>query len=300
MNPLLDGSKVWIMLNKILKKNLSEMPVLTLKLIFMGMFSLISVFELVQQALGPGLTTWGSRFLTIIVAGASAVFIAFFPLRALRDIEVKFRAIYEDSHDAILILNESGLLDCNRQALHMFGISNVEEMITCSPAALSPPVQPDGQVSPVTLRDHMRAAFRDGYVHFEWIYLRRNGEKFPTDVLLSSFYQENELVLQATIRDISEQKRAEAALQVSNERFFTYIRETALRLKIPVEVVHENIVVIITDIESGDADLKNLLLQLHLQEKNLAQIRQNVRDLNQRIFDHKGDIPSASNDLLTG
>ncbi|MDO9549560.1 MAG: PAS domain-containing protein [Methanoregula sp.] len=64
---------------------------------------------------------------------------------------MKFRAIYEDSHDAILILNESGLLDCNRQALHMFGISTVEEMITCSPAALSPPVQPGGQVSPATL-----------------------------------------------------------------------------------------------------------------------------------------------------
>jgi PAS domain S-box-containing protein len=287
------------MLNKILKKNLSGMPVLTLTLIFMGMFSLISVFELVQPALGPVLTPGGSRFLTVIIAGASAAFIAFFPLRALRDTEVKFRAIYEDSHDAILILNETGLLDCNRQALHMFGISSVEEMRTCSPAALSPPVQPDGQASPATLQDHIQAAFHDGYVHFEWIYLRKNGETFPTDVLLSSFYQGNELVLQATIRDVSDQKRIEAALRESNECFLTYIRETALRLKIPVEVVHENIAVIIADIENGDADRKNLLLQLHLQEKNLAQIRLNVRDLNQRIFDHKGDIPSVSNDLLT-
>lgn len=118
-------------------------------------------------------------------------------------------------------------------------------------------------------------------------------------MLLSSFSQGKELVLQATIRDISEQKQAEADLQKSNERFLTYIRETALRLKIPVEVVHENIAILITDIERGDVDRNNLLLQLHLQEKNLAQIQQNVRDLNQRIFDHKGDIPSASNDVLT-
>lgn len=275
------------------------MPTLTLALIFMGMFSLISVLELAQQALGPALTIWGSRFVTIVFAGISAAFIAFFPLRSLRDAEAKFRAIYEDSHDAILLLDENRFLDCNRQALHMFGISGIEEMKPSHPAGPSPQFQPDGRASPEALRDHIRTAFRDGYAHFEWVYTRNNGEPFSADVLLSSFSQGDGQVLQATIRDISEQKRAKAALQESNDRFFSYIRETALRMKIPVEVVHENIVVVIDDIESDKFQKADILLLLRIQEKNLAQIRQNILELNRKIIDHFGDIPPRSKRLFT-
>ncbi|MFA4861403.1 PAS domain-containing protein [Methanoregula sp.] len=288
------------MKKKISEKNVSDMPTLTLTLIFMGMFALISVFELVQQTLEPVLTPWGSRFITIIVASASAVFIAFFPLRALRDTEGKFKAIYEDSHDAILLLDENTLIDCNRRALQMFGIPDVEDLITHTPAMLSPRVQPGAHGSPSTLCDHIGTAYRDGFARFEGEFLRRGGDRFPADVQVSSFTQGNRHLLQATIRDISEQKHIETALQESNERFFSYIRETALRLKIPVGVVHENIAGVIADIEGGEIDSKNILLQLRLQEKNLVQIQQNVRNLNQRIFDHPGDIPSAPNDLPAG
>ncbi len=285
-------------MKKISEKNLSEMPTLTLTLIFMGMFSLISVFELVQQVLEPALTLWGSRFITIMVASTCAVFIAFFPLRALRDTEAKFKAIYEDSHDAILLLNENSLLDCNRQALQMFGIPDVKELIKNTPAELSPLVKPVDQGSLATLCDHIGTAYRNGFARFEGEFLRRDGNRFPADVVVSSFTQGNRRLLQAAIRDISVQKQAEAALLESNERFFSYIRETAQRLKIPIEVVHENIAIMTADIEAGDTDRKNLLLQLHLQEKNLAQIRQNFLNLNQRIIDHLGDLTPASKQLL--
>ncbi|MFA4876005.1 MAG: PAS domain S-box protein [Methanoregula sp.] len=286
------------MSKKISEKNLSEMPTLTLTLIFMGMFALISVFELVQQVLEPALTPWGSRFITIIVASACAVFIAFFPLRALRDTETKFKAIYEDSHDAILLLDENTLLDCNRQALQMFGIPDVGELRKSTPAGLSPRVKPGAPGFRATLCDHIGTEYQNGFTRFEGDFLRRNGDRFTADVVVSSFTRGNRRLLQAAIRDISAQKQAEAALKESNERFFSYIRETALRLKIPVEVVHENIAAMITEIEDGDTDRKNLLLELHLQEKNLAQIRQNILAMNQRIIDHFGDLTPASKQLL--
>jgi PAS domain S-box-containing protein len=205
---------------------------------------------------------------------------------------VKFKSIFEDSHDAILLIDKTGSLDCNRQALAMFGFTGVDDMVRSPLPSLSPHLQPDGRPSQEKFQDYMQSAFQEGYVHFEWEFQRKGGEFFQADVVLSSFIQGKKRVIQATIRDISERKQAEAALQEINDRFLSYVRETALRLRAPIAVVEENLGQITAYIEKEEIERDQILLLIRIQEKHLAQIRQNVVDLNQRVFDEVGGAAS--------
>jgi len=133
--------------------------------------------------------------------------------------EKKFRAIYESSNDAIMLLNEKDYSDCNPRTLDVFGLRSKEELIGFHPADFSPPFQPDGQDSLSAAQTRIRTAFGQGHHRFEWIHRRKNGEDFPADVLLSAFMLGEKPVLQATVRDITERKQAEMLLKKSEARY---------------------------------------------------------------------------------
>ncbi len=91
----------------------------------------------------------------------------------------------------------------------------------------------------------------------------------------------------------------EIALLKSNERFFTFIKEAAMRLKNPIEVVEENLSLVVDEIEKDQFERNDISLQLKVQIRNLAQIRQNIIELNRAIVDRSGDIPEPSRKFLT-
>lgn len=104
---------------------------------------------------------------------------------------------------------------------------------------------------------------------------------------------------QSAGRDITDLKNAEAAARESNERAIQFIKETAMRLKTPVELVKENIGLLLEDLEAGDVDQQQLLLRLSIQVKSMEQIQVNLRDLNRAIVDQVRDLSPASRDFLT-
>ncbi|HUJ49321.1 MAG TPA: MHYT domain-containing protein, partial [Bryobacteraceae bacterium] len=65
----------------------------------------------------------------------------------LLESETKHRALFEASADAILLMDDSGFVDCNAAALQMFGYANREEMFKPHPGDFSPPQQPGGMPS---------------------------------------------------------------------------------------------------------------------------------------------------------
>ena len=137
--------------------------------------------------------------------------------RVIREREGQFQAIFEASNDSIMLLNHDGFFECNTRTLEMFRVGSVAEFIGRHPADLSPPTQPDGRDSRTTATAHIDAAYADGSVRFEWVHRRADGDTFPAEVLLSAFEFRGERVLQATVRDITDRKLVEAALQRSKE-----------------------------------------------------------------------------------
>ena len=136
----------------------------------------------------------------------------------LRESYEELRAIFEGSNDAIMLVSEKGFFDCNTRALEMFGIGSKQELISCHPSDISPPFQPDGRDSLSAVIENNRIAFENGVNRFEWICRRRSGEDFPVDVLLSTFDYGGKRALQATVRDITERKRAEQELIESHHQ----------------------------------------------------------------------------------
>ena len=132
---------------------------------------------------------------------------------ALRANEERYRSLYNDSKNAIMMASpKTGFLDGNHATIALFGCRDEAELKSQSPASLSPEFQPDGQNSMTKAQEMMRLALEKGSHSFEWMHKRLDGTDFLADVLLSKVVSKGGECLQATVRDITEHKRAEEKL----------------------------------------------------------------------------------------
>ena len=130
----------------------------------------------------------------------------------LQESETKFRTLFESTDDAVMLLDEEGFFDCNTATLTIFGCANREEFCSKHPADLSPPTQPCGTDSMVLANERIAWAMEKGSNRFEWVHRRINGSDFPAEVLLNRLKLEEQPVLQAVVRDITERKDVEEEL----------------------------------------------------------------------------------------
>ena len=100
----------------------------------------------------------------------------------------------------------------NPATLTMFQVKSEEIFRTLRPADLSSDLQPDGRFSSEKSVKMIETALRDGFHFFEWTHKRFNGEEFPATVLLNRMQMGREVAIQATVRDITLQKKAEQEL----------------------------------------------------------------------------------------
>jgi PAS domain S-box-containing protein len=135
---------------------------------------------------------------------------------ALAESELKYRRVFEGSNDAMMLLSSEKFLDCNDATLRVFGYSTRDEFMGKHPGEVSPPFQADGRESRLAADENIAAAFRDGRNFFEWLHQRADGAVFPADVLLTPLDYRGRRVLQATVRDITPRKIAEAEIAQKN------------------------------------------------------------------------------------
>ena len=131
----------------------------------------------------------------------------------IQDREKKYRSLFEDTHDALMLLDRDGFFDCNETTLELFGAESVEEFSQYTPWELSPPTQESGDDSREAALAYVEEAFEEGESFFEWTHQRLDGTEFPAAVKLSRFEYEGEPALHALVRDITERKEYERQLQ---------------------------------------------------------------------------------------
>jgi len=122
--------------------------------------------------------------------------------------ERKYRDLFENSRDAILIIENEKFVECNQATLDMLGYHDKEEFLQQHPSKLSPLKQPDGRGSEEKADEMMKIALEKGSNRFEWDHVRANGEVFPVEVLLTPLVTENGTqVIHTVWRDITVQKQ---------------------------------------------------------------------------------------------
>jgi PAS domain S-box-containing protein len=133
---------------------------------------------------------------------------------ALRESEDRYRSLYVDSGDSIMVLSpDQGFIAANPATIKLFACRDEQDFTTRSPASLSPEYQPDGVRSMDKSHEMIRMALEKGSHFFEWMHRRADGTDFLATVLLSRLESGSAQLLQATVRDITEHKQAEAELQ---------------------------------------------------------------------------------------
>jgi len=123
------------------------------------------------------------------------------------------RALFENAGDAMLLLDTDGFLDCNGAAVELFGLASREDLIGIHPAEVSTPRQPDGQPSFDAARERIAQALREGSARFEWLHARPDGTPIEAEVMLTAFRFGDRDLFQAVVRDISDRKRLERAVE---------------------------------------------------------------------------------------
>ena len=131
---------------------------------------------------------------------------------ALRESEEKYRTLFESSAEGYFLMTDI-FLDCNEQACKLWKCDR-EDIIGHSPLEFFPEFQPDGRSSAEAAQEYIAAAFAGTPQFLSWQCRRKDGVLIDTEGSLKLLMVNRQQILLATIRDITERKRAEEAFQV--------------------------------------------------------------------------------------
>ncbi len=145
--------------------------------------------------------------------------------------EVKFRGLLEVAPDAILGVDIAGrIVIVNANAEALFGYARdqllgqfVELLVPTAGGGAAVPLRPSIAGYEVADRPHVSGAEVEAR--------RADGRRFPAEVSLSSLDTEDGVIISAAIRDITERKAAEQAIQELNDELEQRVAERTSELE---------------------------------------------------------------------
>jgi len=187
--------------------------------------------ELECRGHGNGTTAWVSSVSGPLRDGSGSIIGVISTIRdlteskwlsdQLNESETLYRTLFMNSRDALMTLSQDSgrFTSCNPATLLMFDVQDQAQFLSLGPWDLSPEIQPDGRPSAEVAKERIGTALREGSHAFEWMHRRLKGATFPATVLLTRIELGDQVLLLATVRDISAQKLAEASLREATEQF---------------------------------------------------------------------------------
>jgi PAS domain S-box-containing protein len=209
--------------------------------------------------------------------------------RRMESIRALLASIVQSSDEAIVSTELDGtVVSWNPGAEAIYGFNEAEMK-----------GQPMSRIVPPELHHEMidvldRLSHGERIQHYETVRLRKDGSRVEVSLSVAQLKDANGQVIgTSTIaRDITQRKEAERAL-------LAFISEAAMRLRHPVEIVHDQLKEMQQQVATGDVTPEDLRILLSVQIKNTEQIIENLNYLNRAILQGKKDIPDSHRRYLT-
>lgn len=133
--------------------------------------------------------------------------------QALRESEKKFRNLFEESRQGVMLHDENAnFAEVNPAAAALFGIPK-EDFEGRHPAEFAAEFQPNGERSEVVAKREIERCIAEGTARFEWTHLHSDGHEVPLDVVLSRIPNGEKNLMQAVVTDITARKKAEEEMK---------------------------------------------------------------------------------------
>ncbi len=125
-------------------------------------------------------------------------------------------ALFESSNEAILLLRNNEIIQCNKAATLMFGLQSQGEMISSSPTELLALNNEGASVQ--TFLSLINIAMQQGTAHSECLMKRKTGTTFEAALTFTPILLYGSTILYLVVRDISAQKEEEQALLIAKKQ----------------------------------------------------------------------------------
>ena len=143
---------------------------------------------------------------------------------ALRESEKRFRHLVEQAGDAIFVYDLSGqLIDVNQEACDSLGYTRAE-LLALSARDIDTSFDAEKQA------DRWKGMVPGVANTTNGTLRRKDGTTFPIESRIAAFRSESQKLVLALVRDITERKRAEEALQETHEQLEARVRERTAEL----------------------------------------------------------------------
>jgi PAS domain S-box-containing protein len=131
--------------------------------------------------------------------------------------------LFKDSHIPMVVIDPQNykFIDFNESAIKIFGCSDKEDLMGKTLVDMSAPFQYDGESSEKAVLKKIDSAIEQGSILFEWKLQRENGEIWDSEIQLMTFNFKHKLLLQFSLLDITERKRAQEAIIENEEKYKT-------------------------------------------------------------------------------
>jgi PAS domain S-box-containing protein len=194
--------------------------------------------------------------------------------------EERFRALFNYSPDAVLVLNtENGMwTDGNANASEMFALSH-DDLLKSGPAELSPSHQPNGRESGEYAIERINEALESGTNRFEWVHRDANGRDFDCEIRLAILPGgENELLV--NISDITQRKAAQQAIVQGDRLKSEFLANMSHELRTPLNSILGYTDVLLMGLDGElDEEVTTDLEAIHDNSQHLLNLINDILDL---------------------